>query len=92
MTKSELNEARQRANFVLRVRDELDVVNYLPEAERLLAATKIFADARREYGPTWTSDGIEDELLAVNDAPEHMHENILNTLVFAHLAQRDGAS
>lgn len=67
MTSPELLEARQKANLLLRVRDELDAAEYLPAEQRMDARIAILEEARREYGPTFDDDGVLDALDAADD-------------------------
>jgi hypothetical protein len=67
MPDAKIIEARQKANLLLRVRDELDAAEYLPEAERMPARIQILAEARREYGPTWDEDDAMGTLDAADD-------------------------
>jgi hypothetical protein len=72
MTRTELLEARVKANLLLRVRDELDAADKLPEHSRQQRRQEILACARREYGPTFDDDGVLDAL----DAADEWHEPI----------------
>jgi len=73
MTSPELLEARQKANLLLRLRDDLDVVELLPDHERDTARVALIEEARREYGPTFDDDGVMD---ALNAADDEWHEPI----------------
>ncbi len=67
MNHQQLLEARQKANLLLRLRDELDAAEYLPVNERMAARITILQEARREYGPTFDDDGVMDALDAADD-------------------------
>lgn len=67
MNHRQLLEARAKANLLLRLRDELDVVELLPDHERDAARVALIEEARREYGPTFDDDGVLDALEAADD-------------------------
>lgn len=83
MNHQQLLEARQKANLLLRVRDELDAAEYLPVDERMAARIAILKEARREYGPTFDDDGVMDALDAADDdwhEPNTAETNVLKQL------------
>lgn len=71
MTSYELLEARSKANLLLRLRDDLDAIEFLPVAERMPARTEALRVARIEYGSTWDEDGVMD---ALDDADDEWKE------------------
>lgn len=67
MNRTELLEARTKANLLLRVRDELDDADKLPSHSRRQQRQEILTRARREYGPAFDDDGVLDALEAADD-------------------------
>jgi hypothetical protein len=67
MTHPELLEARQKANLLLRLRDDLDAAELLPEGMRNEARAALIDEARREYGSTFDDDGVLDALMSADD-------------------------
>lgn len=71
MTDTKILEARQKANLLLRVDDELEEANKLPPHSRRQRRQEILAAAKRDYGPGWDEDGA---LEALNAAEYEWHE------------------
>lgn len=67
MTNRELLEAQNKANLLLRLRDELDAIEFLPIAERMPARTEALRVARIEYGSAWDEDDVMGTLDAADD-------------------------
>lgn len=58
MTRNELLDDRQRANLLLRVRQELDAANKLPAHSRRQMRQTILDRARLEYGPAFDDEAL----------------------------------
>ena len=67
MTHQKLLEARAKANLLLRLRDDLDAAELLPENMREDARVALIEEARREYGPTFDDDDVLGTLDAADD-------------------------
>ena len=85
MTRSELLDDRQRANLLLRVRDELDAADKLPPHSRRQCRQEILDRARFEYGAAF-----DDEALPGLDAAddEWREPNAAETNVLRQLAMQ----
>ena len=85
MTRNELLDDRQRANLLLRVRDELDAANKLPPHSRRQCRQEILDRARFEYGAAF-----DDEALPGLDAAddEWREPNAAETNVLRQLAMQ----
>lgn len=84
MNRTELLEARTKANLLLRVRDELDDADKLPSHSRRQQRQEILTRARREYGPAFDDDGVLDALEAADEwrEPDATETNALKQLSF----------
>ena len=58
MTRNELLDDRQRANLLLRVRDELDAADKLPPHSRRQCRQEILGRARIEYGAAFDDEAL----------------------------------
>lgn len=70
MTRNELLDDRQRANLLLRVRDELDAADKLPAHSRRQRRNEILDRARTEYGNAFD----EEALPAIDFADDEWRE------------------
>lgn len=70
MTRNELLDDRQRANLLLRVRDELDEADKLPSHSRRQRQQEIIDRARIEYGPAFDDEALP----AIDSADDDWHE------------------
>lgn len=58
MTRNELLDDRQRANLLIRVRDELDAADKLPKHSRQQRRNEILDRARVEYGNAFDDEAL----------------------------------
>jgi pantothenate synthetase len=70
MTRNELLDDRQRANLLLRIRDELEAADKLPSHARRQRRQEILDRARREYGPAFDDEALP----GIEDADREWHE------------------
>ncbi len=82
MTRSKLLDDRQRANLLLRVRDELDAANKLQEPSRQQRRKEVLDRARLEYGPAFDDEALP----GVEDADDWREPNAAETNVLKQLA------
>ena len=70
MTRNALLDDRQRANLLLRVRDELDAADKLPAHSRRQRRQEVLDRARHEYGPAFDDEALP----AIDSACDEWHE------------------
>jgi hypothetical protein len=83
MTRNEPLDDCQRANLLLRVRDELDDADKLPAHSRRQRRQEILTRARHEYGPAFDDEALP----AIDAADDEWHEpNAAETNALKQLA------
>jgi hypothetical protein len=94
MTRNELLEDRQRANLLLRVRDELDAADKLPEHSRRQRRQEILARARHEYGAAFDDEALPAVEVACDEwrEPSSAETNALKQLSFQANQRMRGAA
>lgn len=94
MTRDELLDDRQRANLLLRVRDDLDAANKLPSHSRRQRRQEILDHARHEYGPAFDDEALPG-LESADDEwrePNAAETNVLKQLSFQANQRMRGAA
>jgi hypothetical protein len=94
MTRNELLDDRQRANILLRVRDELDAADKLAPHARRQRRNEILEHARREYGPAFNDEALP-AIEAADDEwrePNATETNALKQLSFQANQRMRGAA
>ena len=94
MTRNGVLDDRQRANLLLRVRDELDAADKLPATSRRQRRQEILDRARREYGAAFDDEALPG-LEAADDEwrePNATETNALKQLSFQANQRMRGAA
>jgi pantothenate synthetase len=94
MTRNELLDDRQRANLLLRVRDELDAADKLPAHSRRQRRQEVIERARHEYGAAFDDEALPGIEAACDEwrEPDAAETNALKQLSFQANQRMRGAA